>query len=106
MRLGVPHRARRAERADRDGQSRGRGPRIQSVARRRRDDEPAPRKQSASPGTPARAAALRSDPEVARAQDAGGPVDRAAYGCPCGYQFSAPVSTTVSCPHCGTDQAW
>jgi hypothetical protein len=24
----------------------------------------------------------------------------------CGYQFDAPVSASVSCPHCGQGQAW
>jgi rubrerythrin len=46
------------------------------------------------------------DPDVRRARAAGGPIDNAAYSCQCGYIFSAAVSTTVSCPHCGTDQAW
>jgi hypothetical protein len=32
--------------------------------------------------------------------------DTATYSCGCGYVFTAPVSTTVGCPHCGTDQAW
>ncbi len=34
------------------------------------------------------------------------PEDTAFYGCSCGFQFQAPVSTSVSCPHCGTGQAW
>lgn len=46
------------------------------------------------------------DPVVARVREAGGPVDRASYSCECGYVFCAPVSTTVSCPHCGAGQAW
>jgi len=46
------------------------------------------------------------DPAVDRARSAGGPLDVAVYTCGCGYLFSAAVSTTVSCPHCGTDQAW
>jgi hypothetical protein len=41
-----------------------------------------------------------------RARDAGGPLDSAFYGCGCGYQFNAAVSTSVSCPHCGSLQAW
>jgi hypothetical protein len=32
--------------------------------------------------------------------------DTATYNCDCGYVFTAPVSTTVGCPHCGTGQAW
>ena len=46
------------------------------------------------------------DPAVKRVRDAGGPDDRASYTCACGYLFSATVSTTVACPHCGADQAW
>ncbi len=53
-------------------------------------------------GAPARAC----DPVVERVRAAGGPVDQASYGCACGYTFSASVSTTVTCPHCGADQAW
>jgi hypothetical protein len=34
------------------------------------------------------------------------PQDTALYGCSCGFQFQASVSTSVSCPHCGTAQAW
>ena len=36
----------------------------------------------------------------------GGPLDRASYACHCGYVFTAPVSTTVACPHCGAGQPW
>ncbi len=32
--------------------------------------------------------------------------DKAFYACNCGYAFTANVSTTVGCPHCGTQQAW
>jgi hypothetical protein len=34
------------------------------------------------------------------------PEDSALYSCSCGFQFQAPVSTSVACPHCGTGQAW
>jgi hypothetical protein len=34
------------------------------------------------------------------------PEDTAHYGCGCGFQFEAPVSTSVLCPHCGAGQAW
>jgi hypothetical protein len=34
------------------------------------------------------------------------PEDTAHYGCGCGFQFAAPVSTSVQCPHCGAGQAW
>lgn len=46
------------------------------------------------------------DPDVRRAREAGGPIDHASYTCACGCLFDAPVSTSVSCPHCGADQAW
>jgi hypothetical protein len=32
--------------------------------------------------------------------------DSALYSCGCGYVFTAAVTTSVGCPHCGTDQAW
>jgi Zn finger protein HypA/HybF involved in hydrogenase expression len=32
--------------------------------------------------------------------------DAATYSCECGYVFTAAVTTSVGCPHCGTDQAW
>jgi uncharacterized protein (DUF983 family) len=51
-------------------------------------------------------AAPGCDPDVKRVREAGGPIDRASYVCGCGYLFSASVSTTVACPHCGSDQAW
>jgi hypothetical protein len=32
--------------------------------------------------------------------------DTAHYSCSCGFQFQAPVTTSVACPHCGSGQAW
>ncbi len=49
---------------------------------------------------------LNSDSTARRDRAAGGPVDMASYNCSCGLVFSASVSTTVACPHCGTEQAW
>jgi hypothetical protein len=46
------------------------------------------------------------DIAVERVRASGGPLDQASYSCHCGYLFAAPVTTTVSCPHCGTSQAW
>lgn len=46
------------------------------------------------------------DLAVERVREAGGPLDEASYTCHCGYLFSAAVSATVVCPHCGSDQAW
>jgi hypothetical protein len=65
---------------------------------RRRAQEPAVR--------PTDTAVRPSDMAVQRVRDAGGPVDRASYACPCGLLFEAKVSTTVMCPHCGAGQAW
>jgi hypothetical protein len=49
----------------------------------------------------------RSPSDAERARRAGGgPQDRALYSCACGFAFTATVSTTVGCPHCGTAQAW
>ncbi len=50
--------------------------------------------------------AQQADGACSRARAAGGPVDLATYACSCGLLFSAPVSTTVACPHCGCEQAW
>ena len=73
-----------------------RDPRQRHRRRERRHGSPAPAHHTRAAGDHA------SD----RVREAGGPLDRAAYNCGCGYQFSAPVSTTVSCPHCGAGQAW
>jgi len=32
--------------------------------------------------------------------------DAALYRCDCGYAFTAAVTTSVPCPHCGSSQAW
>ena len=48
-------------------------------------------------------------PEAAETRDArrgGGPEDRALYSCMCGFAFTAKVTTSVDCPHCGSEQAW
>lgn len=42
----------------------------------------------------------------ARNQRANISEDAALYACGCGYVFKAAVTTSVGCPHCGTDQAW
>jgi hypothetical protein len=83
--------------------------------RRRADDAIAP-----AIGDPAAGAARRHDlelhpcdpelhlrdPDAQRVREAGGPIDRASYTCSCGCLFSASVSTSVVCPHCGAYQAW
>jgi hypothetical protein len=66
------------------------------------------------PGAPEPAAepppeTLATDPDLLaerRHRASVAPEDQAHYGCSCGYQFQAPVSTSVACPHCGTAQAW
>ena len=44
--------------------------------------------------------------EARAARRGGGPEDRALYACMCGFAFKAAVTTSVGCPHCGTEQAW
>ncbi len=83
MRASIPHALRERRRSGRD-QSR-------------------PEKQDRGAGA---GAPREFDVAVERAREAGGPVDHASYGCQCGYVFVAPVSTTVSCPHCETWQVW
>jgi hypothetical protein len=51
----------------------------------------------------ARTAVLQT---LARARRSGGPEDQAFYECGCGHTFTAEVSTSVGCPHCGTSQPW
>ena len=41
-----------------------------------------------------------------RNQRANLPQDAALYTCGCGFIFTAPVTTSVGCPHCGCAQAW
>jgi hypothetical protein len=60
------------------------------------------RRERARPGEPLNG----NDPAAQRVRDAGGPADSASYVCSCGFVFVAPVSTTVTCPHCGAPQAW
>ncbi len=90
--------------------------------RRERSHERPTRRSHGHPATPRRAEprviVMEAEPSITagptagcdldaeRVRRAGGPLDQAVYTCSCGYLFSAPVSTTVACPHCGTDQAW
>jgi hypothetical protein len=59
-------------------------------------------------GRPAEVAEDHADEHVdeRRHRECVAPEDSALYSCSCGFQFQAPVSTSVSCPHCGTGQAW
>jgi hypothetical protein len=69
-----------------------------------------PKRRSTRPKRAARPAppppAPPEPPEVRAARRAGGPEDRALYSCMCGYAFKADVTTSVDCPHCGSEQAW
>ena len=67
------------------------------TARRRRERE---RRHAPAPARPLAASLL------ARAKRAGGPEDRALYACGCGCAFTADVTTSVVCPHCGAEQSW
>ncbi len=64
----------------------------------------------AAPSLTLRLAGDQSEHDRASATDlarrGGGPQDRARYECSCGTVFTAAVSTSVGCPHCGTGQAW
>jgi hypothetical protein len=83
MRASFPQtlRERRRSRASHEPQARAQAPVVQVVQR-------------------------TEDPAVQRVRSAGGPIDQACYACACGFQFLAPVSTTVVCPHCQAPQAW
>jgi hypothetical protein len=77
--------------------------------RRTRDVEIAPLTSGASAARTTKRVNHTStdrDQTLQRARAAGGPVDLASYNCQCGFIFSASVSTTVACPHCGTEQDW
>jgi hypothetical protein len=66
-----------------------------------------PKRRSSRPSR--RKATVPVSREAAETRDArrgGGPEDRALYSCMCGYAFKATVTTSVDCPHCGTEQAW
>ena len=63
----------------------------------------------AAPAAPAPSASAPADASLLaerRHRASVAPEDTAHYGCGCGFQFEAPVSTSVLCPHCGAGQAW
>jgi hypothetical protein len=63
-----------------------------------------------APTTPAPArGAVHPDPRLLaerRHRASVAPEDNALYLCGCGSEFSAAVSTTVTCPSCGSGQDW
>jgi hypothetical protein len=67
-----------------------------------------PKRRTMRPTRPARPAgpAAPEPPEKRAARRGGGPEDKALYSCMCGFAFKAAVTTSVGCPHCGTEQAW
>jgi rubrerythrin len=65
-----------------------------------------PKRRSSRRTKPEQPALTREAAETRDARRGGGPQDRALYSCMCGYAFEAKVTTSVSCPHCGTEQAW
>jgi hypothetical protein len=81
-----------------------------STTGRHQDHEVRPRLRAVEPSP--RPAHTRPEPPVdefideRRLRAAGGPDDTATYHCACGFVFEADVSTSVSCPHCGSGQAW
>jgi hypothetical protein len=64
-----------------------------------------PRRRASSRPASARAGATQGSPTVAQRR-VGPPEDYATYSCACGFIFEAPVTTTVGCPHCGSQLAW
>ena len=71
----------------------------------RRSHRAAPRREADAP-QPAQAPQAETLSDETRLRASGGPSDQASYQCSCGYVFSADVTTSVACPHCGTGQAW
>jgi hypothetical protein len=102
MRSSIPH-LRLRRRPWRSAAQRPAPRRAASSAARALSDPGAG--SEAAAGVPASAASV-PDPAVMRVRRAGGPVDHASYTCACGYVFTAPVSTTVCCPHCAAGQPW
>jgi len=68
-----------------------------------------PKRRHSHRARPTRPAPPPAPPEPAETRAArrgGGPEDSALYACMCGFAFKAAVTTSVGCPHCGTEQAW
>jgi hypothetical protein len=55
---------------------------------------------------PAPPAAIEDHTDERRHRESVACEDTAHYACSCGFQFQAPVTTSVACPHCGSGQAW
>ncbi len=70
---------------------------------RRRPARDAPRRREPHP-VPAPARPAPPAPATRRRPPA--PQDRAFYTCECGFAWTADVTASVGCPHCGATQAW
>jgi hypothetical protein len=79
-------------------------PQLKPRGKARRDHRRSTRGPAAPPDP--KPPATREAAERRDARRGGGPQDTAFYVCGCGYAFTAPVSTSVVCPHCRADQAW
>jgi hypothetical protein len=117
MRASLPHPISRRRRAHRSrGGHRASPAHEPSVDALRTDSDAQPTDLAAQrASTAAQRTALATQTDSAppgadlaaqRVRAAGGPTDLAYYSCQCGYLFTAAVSTSVGCPHCGTTQAW
>jgi hypothetical protein len=64
------------------------------------------RPEPETPAEPTTQIAPEAHPAERRHRESVASEDTAHYACSCGFQFQAPVTTSVACPHCGTAQAW
>jgi hypothetical protein len=80
-------------------------PKTNLLSRRTERGAHPPAHTAPRPAAPAPVPA-EDHPQERRARESGGPIDHAQYHCTCGMVFDAPVSTSVTCPNCGTGQAW
>jgi predicted Zn-ribbon and HTH transcriptional regulator len=96
--------------ADKRRPSRKSTGRLAALTHRRVSTTHAPATLEATPATLQAVATneIKATYDIAaqRVREAGGPLDEASYSCACGFVFAASVSTSVSCPHCGSRQAW
>jgi hypothetical protein len=80
-----------------------------TLSRPRADRRPHVVERTIVVGAPApveESAPVADHPDERRHRACVSPEDTALYTCSCGFAFQASVSTSVACPHCGSDQAW
>jgi hypothetical protein len=65
-----------------------------------------PESESGSEPEAAQPEVVAEHPAERRHRESVASEDTAHYACSCGFQFQAPVTTSVGCPHCGASQAW